>query len=60
MLVNEYKPEFYDRKVRKMGNLGNVYICRLTFVGGFNTPSGIQFIRECDNKVLRLSTLSMK
>ena len=23
---------FYDRKVRKMGNLGNVYICGLPFV----------------------------
>ncbi len=31
MLVNEYKPEFfYVRKVRKMGNLGN--ICGLPFV----------------------------
>ena len=26
MLVNEYKPEFYVRKVRKMWNLGNVYL----------------------------------
>ncbi len=32
MLVNEYKPEFYDRKVRKMQNLGNVYICESPFV----------------------------
>ena len=32
MLVNEYKPEFYDRKVRKMRNLGNVYICGSSFV----------------------------
>ena len=32
MLVNEYKPEFYDRKVRKMRNLGNVYICGSPFV----------------------------
>jgi hypothetical protein len=27
MLINEYKPEFYVRKVRKMRNLGNVDIC---------------------------------
>ena len=32
MLVNEYKPEFYDRKVRKMRDLGNVYICESPFV----------------------------
>ena len=32
MLVNEYKPEFNDRKVRKMRNLGNVYICGSPFV----------------------------
>ncbi len=32
MLVNEYKPEFYDRKVRKMRNLSNVYICGSPFV----------------------------
>ncbi len=32
MLVNEYKPEFYVRKVRKMRNLGNVYICGSPFV----------------------------
>ncbi len=32
MLVNEYKPEIYDRKVRKMRNLGNVYICGSLFV----------------------------
>ena len=32
MLVNEYKPEFYVIKVRKMRNLGNVYISRSPFV----------------------------
>ena len=32
MLINEYKPEFYDRKVRKMRNLSNVYICGSPFV----------------------------
>ncbi len=32
MFVNEYKPEFYGRKVRKMRNLGNVYICGSPFV----------------------------
>ncbi len=37
MLVNEYKPEFYDRKVRKMRNLGNniniyKHICGSPFV----------------------------
>ena len=32
MLVNGYKPEFYDGKVRKMRNLSNVYICGSPFV----------------------------
>ena len=32
MLVNEYKPEFYVRKVRKMRNFGNCYICGSPFV----------------------------
>ena len=32
MLVNEYKPEFYDREVRKMRNLGKIYICGSPFV----------------------------
>ena len=32
MLVNEYKPEFYDRKVRKMRDLGNFHICESPFV----------------------------
>ncbi len=32
MLVNEYKPEFYDRKVQKMRNLSNVKICGFPFV----------------------------
>ncbi len=32
MLVNEYKPEFYVTKVRKMQNLGSVYNCGCPFV----------------------------
>ena len=29
MLVNKYKPGFYDRKIRKMRNLGIVYMNEL-------------------------------
>ena len=51
MLVNEYKPEFYDRKVRKMRNLGNVYICGSPFVmSRTDAQNGLYSIFKNDNE----------
>ena len=51
MLVNEYKPEFIDRKVRKIRNLGSVYICGSPFVmSGTDAQNGLYSIFNRNNR----------
>ncbi len=61
MLINEYKPEFYVRKVRKMRELGTVYICGFPRVMGItDEQNGLYIIVILQSNIMKLGVLVIK